>query len=228
MDSVPAFAFDLVMFDLDGTLIDTFLELADAVNDTLAELGLRPVDPAQVRDWIGNGTRELLACALADVTGRAREVLRGSQQLARAASLFEPQYERRCGTRSQLYAHATQVMRQLRTRGVRLAVVTNKDRRFTLPLLAHHALAPLLDQVVCGDDVERKKPAPDGIRQCLAHCSATSVRALFVGDSAIDVASARNAGVTVWAVAGGYNQGQPIALSNPDRLLRDLGEMLAH
>jgi phosphoglycolate phosphatase len=224
---IPAdFDFDLVMFDLDGTLLDTAGELADAVNDTLAALGQRPVTEAQVRDWIGNGTRELLVCALADAGGQPREALRESDALARAAAIFDPHYENRCGTRSQPYAHAAQVLRQLRERGLRLAVVTNKDSRFTRPLLAYHQLAPLFDQVVCGDDVARKKPAPDSILHCLASCQVAPGRALFVGDSAIDVASARNAGVRVWAVPGGYNQGQPIALSQPDRLLRDLGQLL--
>ncbi len=225
-DSPRRFPFDLVLFDLDGTLLDTACELADAVNDTLAELGQRPVTEAQVRDWIGNGTRELLVCALADAGGQPRETLRGSQALARAASVFDPHYEARCGTRSQPYPHAEQLLRQLLAGGVRLAVVTNKDSRFTLPLLAHHRLAPLLDAVVCGDDVPNKKPAPDGILRCLESLGVPPSRALFVGDSAIDVASARNAGIAVWAVPGGYNQGQPIASSRPDRLLVDLGEML--
>lgn len=220
------FDFDLVLFDLDGTLLDTAGELADAVNDTLTDLGQRPVTEAQVREWIGNGTRELLVCALADACGQPREALRDSEALARAAAIFDPHYEKRCGNRSQPYPHAAQVLRQLRARGLQLAVVTNKDSRFTRPLLAHHQLAPLLDQVVCGDDVARKKPAPDGILLCLASFRVAPGRALFVGDSAIDVASARNAGVAVWAVEGGYNQGQPIALSEPDRLLRDLGQLL--
>lgn len=221
------FPFDLVIFDLDGTLLDTACELADAVNDTLAELGQRSVTEAQVRDWIGNGTRELLVCALADAGRQPRETLRGSQALAQAASIFDPHYERRCGTRSRPYPHAAQLLRQLRAQGTQLAVVTNKDSRFTRPLLAHHQLAPLLDAVVCGDDVPNKKPAPDGILQCLNRFGVAPSRALFVGDSAIDVASARNAGIAVWAVPGGYNQGQLIALSRPDRLLGDLDEMLA-
>ena len=226
MGNFPEFDVDLVMFDLDGTLLDTAGELTDAVNDTLTELGHRPVTEAQVRDWIGNGTRGLLVSALAEATGLPRETLRGSPVLTQAASVFDPCYEKRCGTRSQAYPHALDLLHQLRARGTQLAVVTNKDSRFTHRLLAHHQLALLLDLVVCGDSVARKKPAPDGILLCLSQCRVTLARALFVGDSAIDVASARNAGVMVWAVPGGYNQGLPIADSAPDRLLRDLGQML--
>jgi len=225
--SARPFPFDLVLFDLDGTLLDTAGELADAVNDTLAELGQRPVTEEQVRDWIGHGTRELLVCALAAALGQPREMLRDSELLTQAATVFDPHYEKRCGTRSRAYPHAIPLLRELHSGGTRLVVVTNKDNRFTRPLLAHHQLAPLLDAVICGDDVPRKKPAPDGILQCLERFNVSPSRALFVGDSTIDVASARNAGIAVWAVPGGYNQGQPIALSRPDRLLVDLGEMLA-
>ncbi len=226
MPTTPDFTFDLVMFDLDGTLVDTAVELADAVNDTLAELGHRRVTETQVRDWIGHGTRALLVNALADVTGQERDALRNGPELARAAAIFDPYYERRCGTRSRPYAHALPVLHRLRAIGVRLAVVTNKDGRFTRRLLDHHGLSPLLDLVVSGDDVAVKKPAPDGILHCLSRYAVAPARALFVGDSAIDVASARKAGVAVWAVPGGYNQGQPIAASEPDRLLRDLGQLL--
>jgi phosphoglycolate phosphatase len=168
----------------------------------------------------------LLVCAWAEVSGQPREAVRESAELAHAAALFDPHYEKRCGIRSQPCPHAIAVLQQLRSRGLHLAVVTNKDSRFTRALLAHHRITPLLDKVVSGDDVAHKKPAPDSILQCLAHCQVAPARALFVGDSAIDVAGARNAGVTVWAVPGGYNQGQPIAASKPDRMLRDLGEML--
>lgn len=228
MEGAPDFPFDLVMFDLDGTLVDTAGELADAVNDTLAELGMRAVDPARVRDWIGNGTRELLVSALAEASGWPRQSLRGSAQLARAASRFDPHYENRCGTRSMPYPGVVQVLQQLRARKIRLALVTNKDGRFTRALLAHHQLAAWFDPVLCAEDVPRRKPAPDAILLCLRRCAVAPSRALFVGDSAIDVASARNAGVQVWAVEGGYNQGQPIAASGPDRVLRDLQALVTH
>lgn len=226
MPKIRPFPYDLVMFDLDGTLIETAAELSDALNDTLLGLGCVPVPEARVGGWIGNGTGELLIRGLADSTGQAVESLRGSELASRALAMFDPCYERRCGTRSRLYPHAAQVLQQLQARGVRLAVVTNKDGRFTRRLLDSHRLTALLDMVVAGDTVARKKPAPDGIDFCLAQLQVAATRALFVGDSAIDVTSARNAGVAVWALTGGYNQGQPIASARPDRVIADLAQLL--
>ena len=227
MPETRLFPYDLVMFDLDGTLMETASELSDALNDTLAGLGCAPVAETRVGGWIGNGTGELLIRGLAESTGQAPQALRGSELAQRAVALFVPCYERRCGTRSRLYPHAAQVLQQLRARGVRLAVVTNKDGRFTRRLLDSHRLTSLLDLVVAGDTVARKKPAPDGIAHCLAQLQVAATRALFVGDSAIDVASARNAGVAVWAVPGGYNQGLPIASARPDRVIQGLADLLA-
>ena len=127
MPETRHFPYDLVMFDLDGTLIETAAELSDALNDTLAGLGCAPVAESLVGGWIGNGTGELLIRGLAESTGQAPGQLRGSELARRALAIFDPCYERRCGTRSRLYPHAAQVLRQLRARGVHLAVVTNKD-----------------------------------------------------------------------------------------------------
>lgn len=227
MHDNPDFPFDLVMFDLDGTLLATAAELCDAVNDSLGALGLAPVSEAQVSGWIGNGTRELLVQALSVVSDQSPEQIRGSDLLQRAVSAFDPSYENRCGTNSWLYPHVDTVLRRLQTLGVRLAVVTNKDSRFTGRLLERHRLAPLLGLVVAGDTMAAKKPAPDGILHCLAHFDVAPERALFVGDSSIDIATARNAGVRVWALPGGYNLGQPIAASRPDRVIDDFAALLS-
>ena len=227
MPETRLFPYDLVMFDLDGTLMETASELSDALNDTLADLGCAPVAETRVGDWIGNGTAELLIRGLAESTGQAPQSLRGSELARRALALFDLHYERRCGTRSRLYPQAVQVLQWLRARSVRLAVVTNKDGRFTRRLLDSHRLTSLLDLVVAGDTVARKKPAPDGIAHCLAQLQVAATRALFVGDSAVDVASARNAGVAVWAVPDGYNQGLPIASARPDRVIQGLADLLA-
>lgn len=118
MSLTPPFAFDLVMFDLDGTLIETVADLSDALNDTLADLGHRPPAQALVAGWIGNGTRELLVRGLAEVTGQAPEDLRDSEPVRRAVAIFDPHYERRCGIRSRLAPHAADVLRRLRAHGV--------------------------------------------------------------------------------------------------------------
>lgn len=226
MSHARAFPYDLVMFDLDGTLLETAPELADAVNDTLVALGHGPVDPARVRDWIGNGVQAMLAQALDSVPGRSADGPHASEQLQQAVQVFGPLYAARCGSNSWPYAQVQAVLRQWHAQGAQLAVVTNKDRVFTDLLLERHGLAPWFHRVIAGDTLARKKPAPDGILDCLAHFGVAPTRALFIGDSSIDVATARNAGVRVWVRAAGYNQGQPIAASQPDRVFDRYAELL--
>ncbi len=214
-------AFDLVMFDLDGTLIETAPEICDAVNDTLKHFGLPEVTQDQVDRWIGYGTRELLIQALAFVRKLSVDAVRAFDTLPLIAAEFDRHYQRRCGTRSQLYPQVREALQQLRQQGVRLAVVTNKEGRYTQTVLAAHALVPLFDRVVSGDSLPTKKPDPAGIHSCLAQFEVRPERALFVGDSSIDVATARNAGVPVWALPYGYNMGQPIEACAPDRVIDD-------
>lgn len=226
MSELIDFPFDLVMFDLDGTLLETAPELADAVNDTLAGLGLAPVAVDRVRDWIGNGIRELLVQALACARGDTADAVRGSEQVSRAVQVFEPLYAVRCGTNSWPYPQVDALLGQWHAQGTLLAVVTNKDSRFTGLLLERHGLSRWFQRVIAGDTMAHKKPAPDGILDCLAHFGVPAERALFIGDSSIDVATARHAGVPVWARADGYNLGQPIAASRPDRVFADFATLL--
>jgi len=219
-------AFDLVMFDLDGTLIETAPEICDAVNDTLKHFGLPEVTQDQVDRWIGYGTRELLIQALAFVRKLSVDAVRAFDTLPLIAAEFDRHYQRRCGTRSHLYPQVREALQQLRQQGVRLAVVTNKEGRYTQTVLAAHALVPLFDRVVSGDSLPTKKPDPAGIHSCLAQFEVRPERALFVGDSSIDVATARNAGVPVWALPYGYNMGQPIEACAPDRVIDDFSMLL--
>lgn len=216
----------LVLFDLDGTLVETAPEIRDALNDTLHEAGLPPAPLAKVEAWIGHGTGLLLLRALSDATGLEPEVLRASSLWRAAEPLFALRYARRCGTGSRMYPGALELLRALAARGIRRALVTNKEQRFALPLLRQHDLQPLLDRVVCGDTVPRRKPDPAGVFDCLRWSGVAANEAVFVGDSAIDVETARNAGVRAWALAHGYNGGRPIAMARPDRVLQGLEDVL--
>jgi len=214
------------MFDLDGTLIDTAPEIADAVNDTLAHCGLAPVRQQQVNDWIGYGTRSLLLQALASVQGRTVQAVQADPALHDIAAVFDRHYQQRCGTRSQPYAHVLPVLLTLAARGVRLAVVTNKEARYTETVLRAHQLQAQFDLVVSGDTLATKKPDPAGVAHCLAHCGVSAEQALFVGDSSIDAATARNAGVAVWLLPYGYNMGQAVEACGPDRVIPDMRALL--
>jgi len=217
--------YDLILFDLDGTLVETAPEICDAVNDTLQHFGFASVSQGQVNDWIGHGTLELLIQALAFVQGISDATVRSSERLADIAAVFKTHYRARCGTRSHCYPHVVETLHRLKSQGVRLGVVTNKEGAYTQTVLDAHALTPLFDCVISGDTLPTKKPRPDGVLSCLERFQVTADRTLFVGDSSIDVATARNAGVAVWVVPYGYNMGAAIADSHPDRLIANFAEL---
>ncbi|MEZ5662913.1 MAG: phosphoglycolate phosphatase [Burkholderiaceae bacterium] len=217
--------YDLVLFDLDGTLIETAPEIADAVNDTLVQFDLPQVSQQQVNDWIGHGTRELLIQALAFVGNTTAESVRHAESFKPIEQAFGQHYERRCGTRSHLYPHVRETLEALRSAGVKLGVVTNKEGRYTRTVLDAHRMAPLFDRVVSGDTLPVKKPDPAGIDSCRQQFGVARERTLFVGDSSIDVATARNAGVAVWVLPYGYNMGQPIEACQPDRVIPDFSAL---
>lgn len=217
--------YDLIVFDLDGTLIETAPEIGDAVNDTLRHFDLPLVTQEQVNGWIGHGTRELLIQALAFARGTSDAQVRGSSNLPVIAAEFDRNYEARCGTRSHPYPQVREVLEALRAQGVRLAVVTNKEGRYTQRVLDAHGMVPLFDRVVSGDTLPTKKPDPAGVRSCLAAFDVPTSRALFVGDSSIDAATARNAGLPVWLLPWGYNMGQPVTACAPDRVISDFSAL---
>ncbi|WP_213954819.1 MULTISPECIES: HAD-IA family hydrolase [unclassified Variovorax] len=225
MQSTIAFPYDLVMFDLDGTLVETAPEICDAVNDTLRYLGLPAVGQAQAERWIGHGTHELLIEALAFATGTDATAVRGNESLASTAAIFDRHYQRRCGTRSRLYAGVREALAHLRSSGVKLAVITNKEARYTETVLHVHSLQDSFDRVISGDSLPTKKPNPACVHACLHEFGVPGTRALFVGDSSIDAATARNAGVEVWLLPHGYNMGAPIEQCRPDRVIADFSAL---
>ena len=230
--------YDAVLFDLDGTLVDTAPDIADAVSLVLEGRGLRPVADAWVRDHIGHGSRTLLEQAVrAAHVGAAhgRDATRtaassrpwGAPTSEELIDEFAEAYARCCGRRGRLYPDAARVLASLRNAGVKVALLTNKEQRFVRFLLEVHGLDGDFDLEVCGDSMPAKKPDPLPVRHCLKHLQVTAARALLVGDSAVDVETARNAGIAAWAVNYGYNQGQPIGRSRPDRVIGELAEVLA-
>lgn len=211
--------FDLVMFDLDGTLVETAPEIADAVNDLLRDQDQPEVSEHLIRAWIGHGTRELLLRAYAHATGLEEDTVRRAGTLDILMPRFAEFYAARTGQRSRLYPGVLDTLKVLRASQVRIALVTNKEQRFATTVLMTHGIRHYFDMVVAGDTLEAKKPDPLPVRYCLDAFKVRASRSLFVGDSEIDVATARAAGVSIWAVPYGYNHGKPIALASPDRVI---------
>lgn len=209
----------VVMYDLDGTLLDTAGEIAQAVNLTLQDFGHPTVSEAQVRDWIGYGTGWLMKTAWQSTQG-PRDV-----PWDKVMERFVTHYEATAGTRSEAFPHVLDTLRRTREYGVKQVIVTNKETRFTERVLQQHGLTEAFDMIICGDSLPVKKPDPAVIDHCLAVLGASKGEALFIGDSEIDVSTAKAAGVTCWAVPYGYNLGKPIADALPDRVVPDIRDV---
>ena len=213
---------ELVMFDLDGTLVDSVPDLATAVDVMLGRLGRPPAGVERVRDWVGNGAAVLVRRALACALDHSRV---DDVQADEALKLFLEAYSGGHEL-TRVYPGVIDLLGFLRERGVRMAVVTNKPQRFVAPLLEEVGLAGYFEWLIGGDTLPTQKPDPGALLHVLREAGVSAEQALFIGDSRSDVLAARAAGVTVAAVSYGYNHGEPIAAENPDLLVDSLSALI--
>ena len=217
---------NLVIFDLDGTLIETAGEIGLAANRTLEDFELGPVSDSDVRRWIGHGTGWLMKQAWLD---KGQDPDADSTQWDRVMERFVHHYFETAGTQSYPYPHVMETLVKLGEMGVARAILTNKEGRFTDRVLAAHGLdKTLLDGVVSGDTLPVKKPNPAGIHHLLTQFNVEIQNALFVGYSDTDIKTAKAAKVACWAVPYGYNHGRPVADENPDRVVEDIRPVIEY
>ena len=207
----------LVMYDLDGTLLDTAGEIAQAVNLTLSEFDRPPVSQDDVRRWIGHGTGWLMEQAW-----HATKVGKSDQPFTEVMERFKVHYAFTAGIDSQPFPCVMETLDKVRGLGIKQAVVTNKEGRFTDRVIDAHHLREYFDLIISGDTLPFKKPNPGVLVHCIQTLNETLTQSLFIGDSEIDVATAKAAGVTCWAVPYGYNHGQPIENAQPQRVIADI------
>lgn len=212
----------LVMFDLDGTLVDSVPDLAAAIDKTLLSLGLPVAGIEQVRDWVGNGARVLVRRALAG--GLQHEHI-DEARTEQALELFMQHYAESHAL-TQVYPGVRPTLDWLREQRVELAIVTNKPERFVAPLLDEKGLGGYFRWIIGGDTLPQQKPDPAALLHVLQLARVEAAQALFVGDSRNDVLAAKAAGIVCAALNYGYNHGRPIAEENPARVLDSLCELL--
>lgn len=210
----------LIIFDLDGTLLDTVEEITAAMNDMLVEFNLPSVTLEQAKNWVGKGAAHFLQLYL------DAHDLDLSLDQDRLLQRFYHHYEKRSGTGSKLYKGVQPTLEKLLSSGVKLSVVTNKFKLGADKVLESHQLVRFFEDVIGGDCFEHKKPHPVAVQYLMDKHQVSTDEVLFVGDSMTDVSTAKNAGVKVWVVPYGYNHGQPIAASAPDRVLQCFSEVL--
>ena len=202
MSNNPPFPFQIIGFDLDGTLLDTSGDLAAACNHALGTIGRSPLPVRDIRLMIGGGAGMLLQRAL-EVTGGGDEAL-----FKQLTPVMLDYYDAHISVHTHVFSGLIDALDGLAARGVRLAVVTNKLERYARKLIEEIGLAPHFACVLGGDTLGsgKAKPAPDLIYEMIAQCGGlnTGERAAFVGDTQFDISAARNAGIPSVAVSFGF------------------------
>jgi phosphoglycolate phosphatase len=207
----------LFIFDLDGTLIDSSRDLAIAMNATRVHVGLPEIDPALIFSFVGNGAAVLVQRALGP---DASEEL-----VAEALAFFLKFYRAHALEHTQLYPGIRETVEQLHAAEHSLAVLTNKPARISLDILQAIELAQYFVRVYGGDSLPAKKPNPIGIQSLLDETRTAAGQALMIGDSSVDVRTARNAGVRACGVLWGF-QPESLRENVPDFLVEHPREIL--
>jgi phosphoglycolate phosphatase len=208
-----------IAFDLDGTLVDSRHDLAEAVNRARADLGLPALAVAAVLGMVGEGARNLVRRALGDAPA--------PELLERAFERFLVHYDAVCLLRTRPFPGIDELLAELAAAPgrPRLAVLTNKPERFTRKIVAHLGWSGRFDELVGGDTLPTRKPDPAGLLRLAAHAGATAAETLLVGDSGIDEATAAAAGARFLYVPWGFARAGERGALEAGPAVRDAGEL---
>jgi phosphoglycolate phosphatase len=208
--------FQSVTFDLDGTLLDTIADLAEACRLMLDEVGAPPRSQAEVHSFVGKGMAVLVERCLTHAQPPSTE------KLHEAIESFKRHYAAVNGKFTLIYPGVIEGLQAWKASGVKMGVVTNKPGMFTEALLERMGLADYFDVVVSGDTTANKKPHPEPILHACRLFDVCPDRNLHIGDSENDIRAAHAAGCLAYAVPYGYNEGKPVDSADCDALVSDL------
>ncbi len=204
-----------VLFDLDGTLVDSYAALADAVNYARRQHGLEELTAENIRQFVGEGLERLLQRAF------------DTEQVPESATeAFESYYDEVCCQKSQVLADVVTTLETLRRFGVVMAVCTNKPTTFSRKILESLNLAGFFQAIVGPDTAGARKPEAQHVLHALQATNCTPSEALFVGDMPIDVEAARNSGLDVAVVATGSSTSSALRAAAPDHYLDRLADLV--
>ncbi len=214
--------FDAVLFDLDGTLVDTSRDLATAVNGMLESLGLDPISLSAVLDHVGHGVRSLVQGCLLEERGVQPEEVGG---LDLAVARFRASYSGHLLDTTRPYPGMIEICDRLADAGIMLGIVTNKVEDFSRRIVDGLGLADRFRVLIGGDSLAERKPDPAPLMRALGAMGVMAERAAMVGDSGIDIEAARRAGLRVAAVTWGFIPAERLRAAAPDLLAGDPSEL---
>jgi len=211
----------MVLIDVDGTLVDSVPDLAFCVDEMMKQLGMPVHGEDRVREWVGNGVERLTQRALiGQLDGEPDEAL-----FEKAYPIFLELYADNTSKRSKLYPGVKQGLDYLKQAGYRLGCVTNKAEQFTVPLLKDLGVHDYFEIVVSGDSLPKKKPDPMPLLHAAEFFGVEPENALMIGDSVSDVTAARAAGFQIVCMTYGYNHGVDIRDAQPDAVMDSMAEL---
>ncbi len=220
---------EAIVFDLDGTLVDSAADLALAVNAMLAARGLRTWSVGDIRRWIGEGAERLVARALAASLGLNGASHEPDAMLIEAGLAdFRRRYAAACTEQTTLYPGALEALDVALSAGCRVAILTNKPTDQTETIIRHFGLDRRLDAWLGGDSRFGRKPSPAPLLELARRCGVDDLqRVWLVGDSVTDIRTAKAAGAWAIAVRGGYDDADPIdrCTPQPDRIIATIGDI---
>lgn len=216
-----------LLFDLDGTLVDSVPDLAAAIDAMLVDRGYAPAGEQRVRHWVGNGAVKLVQRALTHARQGDDPIQSNEPQDWQSAhQCFLKHYGRLSPDFSCLYPGVHEAITVWHQQGVAMAVVTNKPKQFVPEILQHFALDIFFPVIVGGDCLPQRKPSPEPLYFACEQLSVSASECIMIGDSKNDVGAARAADMPVACVSYGYNHGEPIEQSGPDIVVDSLVELL--
>ncbi|MCO6429140.1 phosphoglycolate phosphatase [Nitrosomonas communis] len=209
-----------VVIDLDGTLLDTAMDLAFAANKMLLELGKPELPLATIQSFIGKGIQKLVKRSLTNSLENEPD----PELFTKALPIYERNYGENLYTHTHPYPGVVDGLNALKKEGFQLACITNKAEAFTLPLLRATNLLDYFEIVLSGDSLPKKKPDPMPLLHACKHFQIEPCELLLIGDSLNDAIAARAAGCNIFCVPYGYNEGQDVRKLDCDAIIASLLE----
>jgi len=214
----------VLIFDLDGTLVDSAPDLALAVNSMLSDLGRETLSAELIRSWVGNGAQTLVKRGL---SGKVEiDELIAPELFHKALDIFLKTYADNLCVETVLYPNVLETLQDLESKGFRLVLVTNKPFDFIEPLLSGLGLSNTFELCLGGDSLSRKKPDPMPLLHVCESLGIDASECLMIGDSKNDILAAKSARMHSIGVSYGYNYGEPISLYEPEAVVDDMSEIL--
>lgn len=207
-----------VLFDMDGTVLDTLADLTNAVNHTLAEYGMPLLEKPQVAQYLGNGAAYLMSRAVPSGTSDALR-----EEMLRA---YQPWYDSHCAILTAPYPGILELMRALRAAGIKQAVISNKQDTAVKQLAEQH-FPGLLETAVGESAAVRSKPNPDAVLAALREMNIDKADAVYVGDTEVDLRTAENAGLACAVVGWGFRTEEQLHDAGAGHIFRSAEELQA-